>query len=231
MIRSSIRRRIAATVAVAMLPATLVLAAAPAEAGSKSSYKSSGRIASADWLEVGTLPGVAGNIHFGFMQIEDLGNGRANIFGFVDDLTCPPGVIPNGGGGGHLEEEPEPGPNGCTYEGGRSIENGTTTFTMDRKLNMATLTGTLRVFGGHGEGPVGQPRVNMILTGVGDTFSSSERGSFTDGTSTSRWSYSFSGRSATVSGAIGAMIFDNVEGEYSNAQMGSYRNMQRDRTK
>jgi hypothetical protein len=226
MIRSSIHRSVAAVVAVLALPATMLLTAGPADARSKSSYKSSGRIASADWLEVGTLPGgVPGNIHFGFMQVDDLGNGRANIFGAVTDMTCPEGYIPEGPGGGHEEE---PGEDPCTYEGDRFIEAGTAVFTMDRKFNTATLTGNLAVFG-H-DGSTGTPAANMTWTGIGDVYSSTESGSFSDGNSTSRWRYSFTGREAVVTGRIGAMIFDDVAGEWSFAQMGSYREMSRDRT-
>jgi hypothetical protein len=227
MIRSSIRRSVSAAVAVLALPATMLLTAGPAEAGSMFFSKSSGRTAYADWLEVGTLPGgVPGNIHFGFMQIEDLGNGRANIFGNVTDLTCPDGYIPEGPGGGHDEE---PGEDPCTYEGDRFIEGGSTVFTMDRKFNTATLTGNLAVFG-H-DGSTGNPAVDMTFTGIGAQYSSTESGRYNDGTTSYRYRYTFSGRDAIVSGRIGAMIFDNVPGEWSFAQMGSFRSMDRERTR
>lgn len=117
----------------------LTLSVAPAQASSMFFSKSSGRVASADWLEVGKLTGVQGNIHFGSMQVEDLGKGRANVWGIVFDLSCPIGVIPEGPGGGHGEPAE---PNGCTDEGVRFMEGGDVTFTMDRKLQTARLTGT-----------------------------------------------------------------------------------------
>ena len=158
--------------------------------------------------------------------MEDLGRGSANIWGFVDDLTCPDGVIPDGPGGGHGEPGPE---EECNYEGSRFIENDTTTFTMDRKFETATLTGTLAVFG-H-DGPAGNPAVNMTWTGIGDSYRSVESGRFTNGTSTYTYRYTFSGRNAQVSGNIGAMVFDDEDGEWSFAQMGSFRDAYRERTK
>ncbi len=221
---SAVRRRTVVVAVAALTTLTVALSATPATAGSMFFSKSSGRTASADWLEVGTLPGgVPGNIHFGFMQVEDLGGGRANVFGVVDDLTCPNGVIPGGPGGGHGE----PVESECTYEGARFIDGGDVTFTMDRKFRSASLTGTLAVFG-H-DGPAGNPGVAMTWTGVGNTFRSVESGRYDDGTNSGSYRYSFTGRDAGVSGNIGAMVFDDEVGEYSNAQMGSYRSVSRDR--
>lgn len=202
-------------------------AAAPAQAGSMSFYKSSGRMVDTSWLEVGELPGgVPGNIHFGQMFVEDLGGGNANVFGVVFDLTCPEGVIPEGPGGGHGEEEPD---NGCVHEGERWIEGGDVTLTLDNKLSEATLTGTLAVYG-H-DGPAGNPVANITWTGVGDTFRSTFSGRDTSGGTTSQYRYSLTGREATVDGNIGAMVFDDAEGEWSAAQMGTFRQMDRFRTR
>jgi hypothetical protein len=215
-----------ALVACAALVATA--AAAPAQAGSMSFYKSSGRMVDTSWLEVGELPGgVPGNIHFGWMLVEDLGQGNANVFGEVIDLTCPEGVIPEDPwGGGHGEEEPD---NGCVHEGARWIEGGDVTFTLDRKLDEATLTGTLDVYG-H-DGSAGNPAANITWTGVGDTSSSTVAVRETYDGSTFQYRYSFTGREATVDGNIGAMIYDDADGEWSLAQMGSFRNMERSRTR
>lgn len=229
---TSVARHLTVAAAAAFALLLAVLTATPASAGSMWFSKSSGSTANASWLEIGTLPGgVPGNIHFGSMYIEDLGNGEAGVWGEVYDLTCEPGVIPDGpGGGGHGLEEEEPGaPEGCVHEGARFIEGGDVTFTMDRKLSKATLTGTLQVFG-H-DGPAGAPPVNMTLTGVGDAYKSVESGTFTDSSGTYSYRYNFSGRDATVSGYIGAMVFDNVAGEWSTAQMGSYRSVDRGRTR
>ncbi len=217
-------RRAAGVVAVAAASAT-VLAATPAQAADMTFSKNSGRIASASWLEVGTLPGgVPGNIHFGSMWVEDLGKGNATAFGDVVDMTCPDGVIPEAPGG-HGPDEPD---NGCTIDGFRSIEGGNLTLAMDRKFRRATLTGTLNVFG-H-DGPAGSPAVDMTWTGSGDLSKSVETARQTDGTSTTSYRYTFTGREASVSGRIGAMVFDDVAGEYSDASLGSYRGVSRSRS-
>lgn len=212
-------RRAVGAVAVATASAT-VLSAAPASAGDMSFTRDSGRVAVTQWLEVGTLPGgVPGNIHFGTMLVEDMGNGRVNAFGEVLDLTCPEGVIPAPPAHGEPSE--------CTEEGARFIDGGTLTFTMDRRFSKATLTGTLRVFG-H-DGPSGTPAVNMTWTGVGSIYKSVETARSTDDGQTFSERYAFSGRAAQVSGNIGAMIFDDVAGEYSSAELGTYRLSQRSR--
>ncbi len=220
----------------------MALTTTPASASSMFFSKSSGRTATASWLEVGTLPNVAGNFHFGEMQVEELSKRRANVWGIVFDVQCPKGTIPGGPpGGGHGKEE-EPDDNPCETVGVRFIEGGNVTFTMDRKLSKATLTGTLNVVGGHGdpddpENPDAPPQapatppVNMTWTGVGDTSTSVNSGRGSDGTTTWSYRYSFSGRSAVVSGRIGVMVFDDEPGEYSFAEMGSYKSVDRERTK
>ncbi len=225
----SVFRRAAVRASIAGVTTVLLaLSVAPAQAGSMFFSKSSGRVASADWLEVGTLPGgVPGNIHFGSMQVEDLGKGEANVWGIVFDMTCPDGFIPEGPGGGHGEK---PEPNGCTDAGVRIMKGGDVTFTMDRKFKTARLTGTLNMVG-HDGGTVGAPPANMTWTGIGDSYRSVESGRYDDDRSSGSYRYSFSGRDAEVTGAIGAMVFDDVEGEYSTAQLGSFRSVSRDRTR
>lgn len=225
----SVARHVSVALAVAFTLLLVALSAAPASASSMWFSRTSSNFASSSWLEVGELPGgVPGNIHFGSMYIEDLGNGNANIWGQVFDLTCDPGVIPDGPGGGHgeLSEEEPPAPEGCVHEGVRFIGGGDVVFRMDRKFTKATLTGTLNVFG-HEGGPSGTPGVDMTVTGFGDTYKETSSGRVTYGDETYSYRYTFSGRSATVTGNIGAMVFDNVPGEWSEAQMGSQRQMDR----
>ncbi len=222
----------------ALTAAFMALSTTPASASSMFFSKSSGRTATASWLEVGTLPGdIPGNFHFGEMQVEELSRGGANVWGIVFDVQCPNGVFPDGPpGGGHGEKDEEPVDNPCETVGVRFIDGGNVTFTMDRKLTRATLTGTLNVVGGHGDPDAppqapATPPVNMTWTGVGDTSTSVNSGRGSDGTTTWSYRYSFSGRSAVVSGRIGAMIFDDEPGEYSFAEMGSYKSVDRERTK
>ena len=215
-----------AAVAVLALPLAAAMTATPAAAASMSFSKSSGRLASAAWLEVGTLPGgVPGNIHFGDMQVEELSGGRANVFGVVIDMTCPDGYIPDGPGGGHgLEEDPV-----CSTDGFRFIDGGSLSFSMDKRFDSARLTGTLDVFG-H-DGPAGSPPVDMTWTGQGATTRSSSSGSYSDGTTTYSYRYDWAGRSAQVSGNIGVMVFDDEPGERSSAQLASYKSRDRSRTR
>lgn len=225
--RSTTTRRLG-TVAVAALTALgLVATAGPAQAGSMFFSKSSGRLADIGWLEVGTLPGVAGNAHTGNLYVDELGRSTAYVFGFVTDWECPEGVLPEHGGGGHGEEPTE---GGCEPVGERFVDGGDVTFTMDKKLTSARLTGTLVVSDHGGEGAV-TPPVDITLTGTGSTYTSKivDSGSFEGTTYTYR--YTFTGRQAVVSGRIGAMVFDDEPGETSTASIGSYRSMSRDRTR
>lgn len=210
--------------------ATLVATTAvAAQAGSMWFSRSSGRIVTASWLEVGELPGnVPGNIHFGSMSVEDLGEGAAAVFGEVYDLTCPEGVIPEDPwGGGHGDEGGELD-NGCVHEGVRWIEGGDVTFTLDKRLAGATLTGNLDVYGHDGD-PAGSPAVNISWTGTGDTYKSTITGRDSDGSSSYQYRYAFSGRAATTTGNMGAMVFDDAEGEWSLAEMGTYRQLDKSR--
>jgi hypothetical protein len=229
---SSLRRFLTVAASTVALGVT-VAAPAPALAGSMFFAKSSGTIASTSWLEVGELPPEAnapGNAHFGELWVEDLGNGRSSVFGTVYDVQCDDGVTPYNPGGGHGEEPPAEGP--CELLGLRFMDGGQLTFTIDRKLTRATLTGTLAVGSGHGEGPVGTPPVNITWIGVGDAFTSREAGSGTDEYGTFRYRYTFTGRDATIAAGsrIGPMVFDDEPGEYSEAQIGKYRSSDRSRS-
>ena len=224
MSRTSARRRAAVSGCAVIMAVGTVAAAPPASAGSMSFSKSSGRMASAEWLEMGKLPGARGNAHFGNMQVIELSRGRADVYGVVVDLQCPVGVTPTPPGGHGGPEEPA---NPCEVVDFRFIETGTAKFTMDRRLSKATLTGNLAVTG-HDGAVAGRPAVNMVLTGVGATASSLETARFSDGTSSYSYRYSFTGRQATVSGSIGPMVFDDEAGEYSSAQMGSFRSLSRE---
>ena len=160
----SLTTKIAAAALTAAVP--LALAAAPAEAGSRWTERSSGSFADTTWLEMGELPGgVAGNAHVGFLRVE--GDKSPWVYGEITDWTCPDGVLPPMFGGGHGEEPPE---TECVLESQRSLYNaGPVTLTVDRKLNRATLTGPLEVADHEGGGATGQPMANITWTGVGGT--------------------------------------------------------------
>ncbi|MGY1605622.1 MULTISPECIES: hypothetical protein [unclassified Geodermatophilus] len=221
------------TVAVSAAALAVVVTPSPALAGDLFFSKTSGTTAWVTWLEVGELPpaaGAPGNAHFGDLFVDDLGNGRASVFGSVSDVECDDGVTPYLPGGGHGEPAPEDGP--CRLLGVRFVEGGQVTFTMDRKYTTATLTGTLAVGSGHGETPTSAPPVSITWTGVGDTYSERRSGTIVDEFGTWTYRYDFTGREAVVApgSRIGPMVFDDEAGEYSESQLGRYRSSDRQRS-
>lgn len=228
---TSLRRLLAVAASSAALT-TVIAAPSPAHAGSMYFSKSSGTVASTSWLEVGELPPAAnapGNAHFGDLWVEDSGRGRASAFGTVYDVQCADGVTPYNPGGGHGEPDPS---GACQLLGVRYLEGGSLTFSIDRRLSRATLTGTLAVGSGHGEGPVGTPAVNITWNGAGESYTSTESGRYTDENGTYAYRYTFTGRDAVIAAgsSIGPMVFDDEPGEYSSGQLGSYRSAYRSRS-
>jgi hypothetical protein len=218
-----------ARLAAAALAVPLVIATAgTASAGSKWTYKSSGSFASVSWMEVGELPApVLGNYHVGYLEVR--GDKAPDVYGDVADWTCPEGELPPEFGGGHGEEEPE---TNCTLESSRFIyaDPSAITFTVDRKLNAATLVGNLYVSDHEGEGTANPP-VNMTWTGIGTSSKSTNTSTYTDSNG-SRWSYrtTETGREGDISGRIGVMVFDDEAGESSNGYFGTYRTDERQST-
>ena len=223
--------RLAVAAASAAAVSLVALVPSPAVAGSLFFSKSSGTTATISWLEMGTLPAAAnalGNAHFGDLFVEEMSRGRARAFGTIYDLDCQPGVVPQRPGG-HGEQPTVPG---CKLVGTRFLSGGTgLSFSIDRTLTTAKLTGSLSVGDAHGEGPVGAPPVSIVWKGYGDLRSFSDSGRFTDEFSTYTYRYSMTGRSATLAGGsrIGPMIFDDEPGESSTADMGRYRSSDRSR--
>jgi len=218
-----------ARLAAAALAVPLVIAtASTASAGTKWTSKSSGSFASVSWMEVGALPDpIQGNYHVGYLEVR--GDKSIDAFGEVYDWTCPDGELPPEGGGGHGGEEP--GTN-CTLESARFIyaDASMVTLTVDKKLNKATLVGTLSVSEHGGEGTA-NPLVNMTLTGVGGTSKTTSTSTGTDpngGKYTYRTTDTF--REGVVSGRIGPMIFDDEAGEFSYGSFGTFRTDERGTT-
>ena len=226
---SSLRRL---TTVAAAAAALAVAAPSPATAGDLFFSKSSGTQVTTTWLEVGELPAAAnapGNAHFGDLFVDDLGNGRAQVFGTVHDVQCDEGTTPYLPLGGHGEPAPAGGP--CRLLGTRFIDGGQVTFTVDKKLTTARLTGTLAVGSGHGDA-TGTPPVDITWTAIGPTYSDRQSGTFVDEYGTYSYRYDFTGRDAalTPGSRIGPMVFDDEVGEYSDSLLGKYRRSDRQRS-
>jgi len=215
----SLTTKIAAVAVAAAVP--LALAAAPAEAGSRWTERSSGSFADTTWLEMGELPGgVAGNAHVGFLRVE--GDKNPWVYGDITDWTCPEGVLPPMFGGGHGEESPE---TECVLESQRSLYNaGPVTLTVDRKLNKATLTGQLEVADHEGGGSSGQPMANITWTGVGGTSTSTYYDKYTDDQG-NRYTMrrTETARQGTLSGTLGAMGFADDADDQSYGYFGTFK--------
>lgn len=227
------RTRMVGPALVSLLLMALLLTVAPAaHARSSSSYRESGRAAATDWIQWDNTPvgsGPFGNVHVGYLSAEETSKGLADVFGFIEDYDCEPGEFP--GGGGHFEEFEEEEPEeGCDWLGFRFIEDYDISFTMDRKLESARLTGQLTVHGGgHGEGGVvGRPFADVIWTGFGDLDTTRYTSRWREGDTFGSDSYRAKGRSATMTGSIGPMGFDP---DWSGGSMYSYSTSYRERTK
>ncbi len=207
---------LAATTVAALLAAS----ASPADAGSRSNSRWSGQNASAWWTQQDEVSGPFGNLHVGSLYAYSTTKGKGDAYAFIEDWDCDPGEVP--GWPGHDEEPTEDGL--CDWVGFRWGEGYNMSFTVDRKLNSATLSGQLTLSaGGHGGGPAGQPMVNMRWTGSGDVTSSTSTYRYRDGGSSYSESYRSSWRQATVSGTLGAMGFapDTSGGSISSFDMRS----------
>lgn len=219
-------RRIATLIVVAAT--ALAMTAAPALAGSRSLYKESSRAAQTFWTQVdGTPTGSSplGNVHVGDLYVYQTSPGKGDVFAWIDDFDCKPGKLPGGGGHGFEEE-----PSGCEYVGSRYAEGFGLTFTINKKLTTARLTGQLKVFGGgHGDGGViGRPKADIIWTGVGPVIRQSSTWTYNDGTSTYTDRYRSSDRNAVMSGILGPMGFDP---DLSGGQISKFTAMSKSRTR
>lgn len=184
-----------------------LLAAFPSASAAGSSYisRTTGLAADAYWTQVdGTPTGSSpfGNVHVGWLYAYETAKGVGDAFVYISDFDCEPGQLPNGG---HGEE------NGCTYLGDRFGEGFGLAFSVDKKLQSASLQGRLEMRqGGHGEpgGVVGNPSVDMTWTGGGNLVRSTSTYRYNDGTSSYTDRYRSSSRQASLGGILGPMSFD-----------------------
>lgn len=195
----------------------------PAEAGDRWTYRSSGERLSSTWVEVGTLNGVAGNVHTGELTADPE---RDEVYGSVTDWTCPAGELPpTGGGHGEYDEEQE---TNCVVESVREIfaDDAIVDVTLDKRLDRGTITGSL-VVADHGGGVTGRPPVAMTFTGIGATASSTTYETGSDGSYSYTYRTSTSTRQAAVTGFIGAMGFTDDADDTSTGEMERYRTSER----
>lgn len=196
--------------------------ASQASAGNRWTYRSTSSSASTEWIEFGDLGlPVLGNVHVGYLEVYG-GSSSADVFGSVADWTCPDGELPPGGGGPHFFFEEEPPPTNCEFHSERFIWGNPdeVSFSMDKKLGSAHLTGVLNVED-HATGQGGRPPVDIVWTGIGDTSSSSSTGKFNEGGSTYSWKESSTSRQAIIADGsyIGAMGFTDDDDDTSSGSM------------
>ena len=117
----------------------------------------------------------------------------------------------------------------CEAVAFRTIDGGDLTVTGDKRNRSARITGTLAV-SDHGS-PLGNPAVDIRLTGGSGTFVERYSSRYGDGGVTYSSIWSQTGRDGTVSGRIGPMVFDDAEGEYSSARLSTWTEVSRTRVR
>ncbi len=228
------------TAAALVAALTITVGVTPDSASAGSSYmsRSNGTSVFAYWTQVdGTAVGSGpfGNVHVGFLDAFQTTRGKADVFTYIDDFDCQPGKLPGGHGGVVIDdaagdEEPPPD-DGCAYLGSRIGQGYGLRFTIDRKLDAASLQGRLTMTQGGHDGPgdvVGNPRVDMTWTGVGNVSSYRSNYRYQEGGTTYSGSSSGTWRSATLGGILGPMSFDP---NLSSGSLGTFRDFSKSRTR
>lgn len=204
---SSPLRRIAA--AALAVPLALGMATS-ADAKSTFQAKSSGNFASVSWEDAQSIG--AGQTLFTFGNIEVRGDRQVDVFGWVDQITCPDPITP-------FDDEFED----CTYDSRWIYADPTAvTLTLAKKNASAQLTGTVVLTDGMVDTAVA---LDVTLIGTGATYRTSNAFSYRDSDGVS---YSFrskdTGREATATGSIGDVTISGS----SSGSFGTYRQMERE---
>lgn len=229
------KKLLSAGVACAGLPLVL-LAASPADAGTRWSYRSSELRAEAGFLLLGAVDGAAGNIHVGNVGASSDGT----AWGTIADWTCPDGEYPpyypeepipiEEGAGGTVpgdpgtdepyppEEEPE---TNCVFEGSRDFWGEDLDVSISKKLASASVSGDIEVWSWNGEDEEGTSAPGALdLSFLGD-------GAATTSTEYSKgdgyvYKYVSTQRSATVTGEVAGLALDGAESWGSLVSSKSY---------
>ncbi len=198
-----------AAVAVATVPA-LLTTAVPAQAGDSYLSRTTGFVGVTDWVQYFDFDNPTfGNVHVGSLQAFETSPGVADVFAYIVDFECPPGVYP--------DPDQHGSPNGCVYTGARQMEGQAVTFTSSRKGDTATLSGTLRASTpGDPHNPdgggtnLGSVPVETTWTAVGDPVRSSSTYRFRGGGTVYSETHRTVAREATMSGRLGPMLFEQA---------------------
>lgn len=203
--------------------AIAAMVATGAVAGSSARYRTDGRSVSTYWTQVDGPPAAGqpfGNVHVGWLDGWESSTGKADVFVYIDDFSCPTGVLPDWGGHGADDGK------GCEYVASRTGEGYGLALTMDRKLTRATVKGriTMTSGGAHGEGGqvVGTPKADITWHGSGPSYKSVSTYRGSGGGTTYRDRYRATERNATMSGSLGPMGFAP---ELSGGSISAYRSM------
>ncbi len=206
----------AARSAVAMtLAAGLALTAAPApaEAGSKYTYKYDETAADLYFEDVDE----DGTFTIGSLYAYESGRGTGDAYFWVETYQCPEGAHP---WDGYEYEDPETGEwyyePACEWLGFRFGEGQDLAFAVDKKFAGATLSGTLSMVDEMTWEPAGESTVDLTWTGTGDLMSDSHRMRYRDADGTYRDRYSSQHRTASVDGTIGDLTFVAASGFLSS---------------
>ena len=204
---SSALRRIAA--AGLAIPLAVGMATS-ADAKSTFQAKSSGNFASVSWEDAQSIGG--GQTLYTFGNIEARGDRQLDVFGWVDEITCPDPVTP-------FDDEF----GDCTYDS-RWIfaDPDAVTLTLAKKNASAQLTGTVVLTDDVVDTAVG---LDVTLVGTGPTYRTSNSFTYTDSDGVSyRFRSNDTGRQATATGSIG----DVTISADSFGSFGTYRQMERE---
>lgn len=205
---------------------TLVLAAllamvftavgiSPAEAKSSFAARTSGSTAEAYWTHVDGTPtgSPSGNVHVGWLYAYETSEGRAEVFGFVDDFDC--------------DEGEDPWWDECEYAGFRFIDGYGVPFQIDKKLTSAHLSGTLSVFN-ENDGSSDVVQADISWTGEGGLTRERHTYRYKDGDTTYSSTYRAQVRSASVDGSIGSATLD---ADTSGGSLTSFTSSDKSKTK
>lgn len=211
-----------AGVAFAGLP-LVVLAASPADAATRWTFRSSELTAEASFTIIGTVAGAEGNVHRGSVYA----NSSGYVSGYAEAWTCPDGELPPywggepipvepgpaGDDGGAPDEplppEPEPETN-CVFEGTRDFWGEDAEVSISRKLASATVSGAVEVWtwdgGEEGSSSSTPGTVDLTFTGEGATMTSTDY-SKGDGYV---YKYETTERAAVVTGSAAGIALDDA---------------------